>query len=75
MAQLNRSKLQARELEVLVDEMLKKNPDQQIIQQLMSKYGMNYTKDPIEQMSTVLGAVGPLYKQLTQLSVNKDIEK
>ncbi len=38
----------------LVEELMKDEPDQKLIRQLMSKQGIPYSKDPIIQMSSVL---------------------
>ena len=38
----------------LVDELMKDEPNQKVIRQLMQKQGLPYTKDPIIQMSTIL---------------------
>ncbi|MFN7728854.1 MAG: hypothetical protein ACK5P7_06835 [Bdellovibrio sp.] len=38
----------------LVDELMKDEPNQKVIRQLMQKQGLPYSNDPILQMSTIL---------------------
>ncbi len=42
----------------LVEELLKSQPDQHIVKQLMKDQGLSYSMDPIVQMSTVLDSMG-----------------
>ena len=49
------------EMEVLVDELLKKKADPTKIKQLMSKQGLKYKTDPAEQMSQVIAKMNSLY--------------
>ena len=44
-------------LKILVEEILKKKPDQSVVEQLMSDYGLHYSPDPIIQMSTILDSM------------------
>ena len=49
-----RDQLTPDEYAQLVDELMKDEPNQKVIRQLMQKQGLPYTKDPILQMSTIL---------------------
>lgn len=49
-----KGELSAEEYQLLVDELMKDAPDQNLIRKLMSKQGLPYTQDPISQMSLVL---------------------
>jgi hypothetical protein len=49
-----RDQLTPDEYAQLVDELMKDEPNQKVIRQLMQKQGLPYTKDPIIQMSTIL---------------------
>ncbi len=46
--------LNAEEYQMLVDELIKDEPDQKLVRRLMLKQGISYTQDPIAQMSLVL---------------------
>ena len=50
--------LNAQEYKVLVDELMKDQPDQALVRRLMRKQGITYTQDPIAQMSLVLKSMG-----------------
>lgn len=45
---------QLSELEILVDELMRSKPDQKKVKDLMLSQGLEYAKDPIQQMSRVL---------------------
>lgn len=49
--------LSTQEYEVLVQELMKDRPDQNLVRRLMLKQGLPYTPDPIEQMSVILKAM------------------
>ena len=48
-------------LEKLVDELIKNQPRQQVVKKLTSELGMNYSEDPVTQMSTVLQSMNSVY--------------
>ena len=50
--------LKANEYQILVDELMKDQPDQALVRRLMRKQGITYTQDPIAQMSLVLKSMG-----------------
>lgn len=45
---------QIAQLERLVDELMKTKPNQSQVQTYMKNAGLNYTTDPVEQLSSVL---------------------
>lgn len=45
---------QIADLERLVDELMKTKPNQSQVQTYMKSAGLNYTTDPVEQLSSVL---------------------
>lgn len=47
------------ELDHLVDELMKDQPDEKLIRQLMLKVGVPYSKDPIERVNRVLMKMHP----------------
>ncbi len=44
-------------LEELVEELIKKNPDEKIIKNQMAKAGLKITSDPIDRINEVLTAL------------------
>ena len=44
-------------LEVLVDELLKDSPKEDIIKEQMEKVGLEYEMDPVERLNSVLQAL------------------
>lgn len=44
-------------LNLLVEEILKEKPNQHLIEELMNTFGLNYSSDPIMQMSTLLNSM------------------
>lgn len=50
-----------RDLELLVDELMKNQPNKQIVKQLSAKLGMDYSVDPLTHMSTVLQSMNNVY--------------
>ncbi|MCE3009480.1 MAG: hypothetical protein LW875_02555 [Proteobacteria bacterium] len=53
---------------VLVREMAKQKPDAAIVKSLMTRAGLEYSKDPILQMSTVLQALEKNGPQKSRIS-------
>lgn len=51
---MKQTPLTSDELARLVEELMKDEPDQKLIRNLMGKQGLPYSKDPITQMSTIL---------------------
>jgi len=49
------------DLEMLVDELMKDEPNKQMIKKLSAKLGMNYSVDPLTQMNTVLQSMNTVY--------------
>lgn len=49
------------DLEMLVDELMKDQPNKQMVKKLSAKLGMNYSVDPLTQMSTVLQSMNTVY--------------
>lgn len=49
------------DLEMLVDELMKDEPNKQMIKKLSVKLGMNYSVDPLTQMNTVLQSMNTVY--------------
>lgn len=49
------------DLERLVDELMKDQPNKQIIKKLSVKLGMDYSVDPLIQMNTVLQSMNNVY--------------
>lgn len=47
-------KVNSVDLERLISELMKKEPDQEIVKILMNKQGIHYTQDPYQQMNEVL---------------------
>jgi len=47
------------ELDLLVDELMKDQPDEKLVRQLMIKIGVPYSKDPIERVNRVLLKMHP----------------
>lgn len=49
------------DLEKLVDELMKEQPNKQMVKKLSAKLGMDYSVDPLIQMTTVLQAMNSVY--------------
>ncbi|WP_413289383.1 hypothetical protein [Bdellovibrio sp. HCB337] len=49
------------DLEKLVDELMKDQPNQQLVKKLSTKLGMDYSVDPLIHMSTVLQSMNNVY--------------
>jgi hypothetical protein len=49
------------DLEKLVDELMKNQPNKQTVKKLSAKLGMDYSVDPLTQMSTVLQSMNSVY--------------
>ncbi len=47
------------ELDLLVDELMKDQPDEKLVRQLMLNVGVPYSKDPIERVNRVLLKMHP----------------
>jgi hypothetical protein len=50
-----------RDLELLVDELMKDQPNKQTVKKLSAKLGMDYSVDPLTHMSTVLESMNNVY--------------
>jgi len=50
-----------RDLELLVDELMKDQPNKQTVKKLSAKLGMDYSVDPLIHMSTVLESMNNVY--------------
>ncbi len=48
---------QVENLEFLVEEMIKDEPEEAFIKSFMQKSGLSYSEDPIERLNTVLQAL------------------
>jgi hypothetical protein len=48
---------QTRILELLVDELVKDQPREEVIQEQMEMMGMTYTTDPVDRLNNVLQAL------------------
>jgi phosphopantetheine adenylyltransferase len=48
-------------LKKLVDELIKDQPSRQLIKQLTTELGMEYSVDPMTQMNTVLQSMNSVY--------------
>lgn len=49
------------DLEKLVDELMKDQPNKQTVKKLSVKLGLDYSVDPLTQMSTVLNSMNMVY--------------
>jgi hypothetical protein len=49
------------DLEKLVDELMKDQPNKQTVKKLSVKLGMDYSVDPLIQMNTVLQSMNSVY--------------
>ena len=49
------------DLEMLVDELMKDQPNKNTVKKISTKLGMNYSVDPLTQMNTVLQSMNTLY--------------
>lgn len=49
------------DLEKLVDELMKEQPNKQTVKKLSVKLGMDYSVDPLIQMTTVLQSMNSVY--------------
>ncbi|MGZ3743752.1 MAG: hypothetical protein ACXWRE_15600 [Pseudobdellovibrionaceae bacterium] len=49
------------DLETLVDELMKDQPNKQMVKKLLVKLGMDYSVDPLVQMNTVLESMNDVY--------------
>jgi hypothetical protein len=49
------------DLEKLVDELMKDQPNKQMVKKLSVKLGMDYSLDPLTQMNTVLQSMNNIY--------------
>lgn len=49
------------DLEKLVDELMKDQPNKQLVKKLSVKLGMDYSIEPLIQMNTVLEAMNNVY--------------
>jgi hypothetical protein len=49
------------DLEKLVDELMKDQPNKQLVKRLSVKLGMDYSIEPLIQMNTVLEAMNNVY--------------
>jgi hypothetical protein len=61
-----------RDLELLVDELMKDQPNKQTVKKLSAKLGMDYSVDPLTHMSTVLESMNNVY--LRPLRKNQILE-
>lgn len=52
------------DLEMLVDELMKDQPNKQRVRKLSAKLGMDYSVDPLTQMNTVLQSMNAVYLPL-----------
>lgn len=59
-------------LENLVDELIKHQPNQQVVKKLTSELGMVYSEDPVTQMSTVLQSMNSVYLRSSR---RKELER
>ncbi|MGE5085976.1 MAG: hypothetical protein ACM3MG_06705 [Bacillota bacterium] len=48
-------------LKQLVDELIKDQPSRQLVKQLTTELGMEYSLDPMTQMNTVLQSMNSVY--------------
>jgi hypothetical protein len=55
------SKQKQMNLEKLVDELIKDEPNHQMVKQLSKELGITYSVDPLTQMNTVLMSMNSVY--------------
>lgn len=55
----SRSSNRMQTLEILVEELMKDQPEPAVIKKLMAKSGLTYKEDPIENINAVLKALHP----------------
>ncbi|MNT28290.1 hypothetical protein D3C72_1639680 [compost metagenome] len=55
------SKQKQMNLEKLVDELIKDEPNRQMVKQLSKELGISYSVDPLTQMNTVLMSMNSVY--------------
>ncbi|MNJ91163.1 hypothetical protein D3C87_88090 [compost metagenome] len=59
-------------LEQLVDELIKDQPNRQVVKTLTTQLGMTYSVDPVTQMNTVLQSMNSVYLQSNR---RRDLER
>lgn len=59
----NKVTTREKQLEVLVDELIKGKPSQKIIHEMTTQLGIQYSEDPILQMSFVLEATSSMFNK------------
>ncbi|MFS4458827.1 hypothetical protein [Bdellovibrio sp. HCB2-146] len=59
-------------LERLVDELMKDDPNRQLVKQLSKSLGLSYSVDPLTQMNTVLHSMNEVYLKTPR---RKDLER
>lgn len=59
-------------LEKLVDELMKDQPNRQVVKQLSGELGMAYSVDPVTQMNTVLQSMNSVFLQSNR---RRDLER
>ncbi len=59
--------------ELLIDELIKDQPDQKLVKNLMSKIGMKYSANGIDQMSQILTFLSDFKAKKTKNGIQKDI--
>ncbi|KHD88025.1 MAG: hypothetical protein OM95_10890 [Bdellovibrio sp. ArHS] len=59
-------------LEKLVDELMKDQPSRQLVKQLTTELGMDYSVDPLTQMNTVLQSMNSV---LLRPNRRRDLER
>lgn len=51
---VKQAKINTKDLEVLIEELTKSQPNQELVKSLMLKQGIPYNQDPFQQMNQVL---------------------
>ena len=59
-------------LERLVDELMKDDPNRQLVKQLSKSLGLSYSVEPLTQMNTVLHSMNEVYLKNPR---RKDLER
>lgn len=59
-------------LERLVDELMKDQPNRDLVKRLTTELGLEYSVDPVTQMSTVLQAMNSVYLRSNR---RRDLER
>jgi hypothetical protein len=65
-------RINTRDLEALIEELMKQNPDRDKVKMLMLKQGIPYIQDPVQQMNQILQIMNQ--KNLVKSLKQKEIE-